>query len=115
MVDSCFHSLEIFNYLIQVCSICLAAMSSACICEGTLRNITQIYLIFEVSIHQFAYNLTTLAYTDYCLISSILSLAAGTSKAIPPNGNLPKIPVLYPPPIPVNLFNSLLVIQIKTS
>ena len=62
-------------------------MRSACNFKVTIRNDTQVFVIPQSSIYQFAYELSISNFTDDYLTSSIQCHTAGTSKAFPLHEN----------------------------
>ena len=82
MVDLHFCSLKIHKYLFQVWLIRLPGMTSTCVFKDTLRNDTEVFLFFKVSIFQLVYNLSTSLHTHKYLTSIILSLTPGYTNVI---------------------------------
>ena len=60
-------------------------MTSACIFKDTLRNDTQVFLKFEVSIFEICLHPINFGFTPYFRTSSKLSRNAGTSKETRPD------------------------------
>ena len=58
-------------------------MTSACMFKDTLRNDTQVFLKFKISIFEISSHLINFNFTPYFLTLSMLTTNAGTSKEIP--------------------------------
>ena len=61
-------------------------MTSACIFKDTLKNDTQVFLKFKVSVFEICSHFINFSFTPYFLTPSELSKNAGTTVEIPPDG-----------------------------